>query len=90
MNQPQMGQPNRNQPESESQPDTSGFMLIEQLLREKVAGQGGIAEALIDSPLKTLKNAAATPRLQRQSEAVAAGIEKTRELLEILSRSEVS
>lgn len=89
MNQPQMNQPRAGQ--STSPPvDTSGFVLIEQLLREKVAGQGTSATALIEGPLASLKTAAETPRLKRDCQAVAAGFEKTRELLEILARSKVT
>lgn len=84
-----MDQPQMNQPQSSQAPpptDTSGFVLIEQLLREQVTGNRETTEALIAAPIEALKNASTTPRLQRQSEAVAAGFEKTRELLNILSQ----
>lgn len=89
MNQPQMNQPQPGQQES-PQPDTAGFTLIEQLLREKVAGDNASAAILIDGPLESLKTAAANPRLQRDCQAVAAGFEKVRELLEIMAGHEKS
>ncbi len=68
--------------------DATGFELIEQLLREKAAGQGALAESLIQAPLTRLAaaaEAASNPKSGHRCQTVAAGFEKTQELLEILS-----
>ena len=94
MNQPDLGQPGASDATAGNPApgvfESAGFILIEQMLREKVAGSESKASELIDAPLKHLADvadSAVNPKLKYQADVVSAGFEKCRDLLNILANS---
>jgi len=72
---------------------SAGFELIEQILREKVAGQTTSRQQWLDQPLEQAVAAAegaVNPKSKRYFQVIAAGFAETSELIDVLSGSNVS